>query len=222
MDPQARIAQFENMAKADPDNEMAHYSLGSALLEAHRFPEAAHAFQRCLAIAPAMSKAYQLRGESLIKAGKPEEAATLLAKGYEVAALQGDLMPRNAIERMLRDLGKPIPEIQGADAANASAGSPSAGIAGGFVCRLTGKAGTRMPRPPFRGPVGKWIHENIAAETFQQWIGQGTKVINELRLDLSREEDAETYDRYMREYLGIDESLHQQLRGGAEGRDSGR
>ena len=31
-----RITQFENMAGADPDNEMAHFSLGSVYLEAER------------------------------------------------------------------------------------------------------------------------------------------------------------------------------------------
>ena len=41
---------------------------------------------------------------------------------------------------------------------------------------------------------------------------QGTKVINEMRLDLSRDEDSETYDRQMREYLGIDDALLEQIR----------
>jgi Fe-S cluster biosynthesis and repair protein YggX len=70
-----------------------------------------------------------------------------------------------------------------------------------------------MARPPFRGPVGEWIRENVSHQTFQAWIAQGTKVINELRLDLSRDEDAETYDRHMREYLGIDDALYERLTG---------
>jgi hypothetical protein len=32
--PEARIAQFEKMAAADPDNDMAHFSLGNAYLRA--------------------------------------------------------------------------------------------------------------------------------------------------------------------------------------------
>jgi hypothetical protein len=40
-------------------------------------------------------------------------------------------------------------------------------------------------------------------------------VINELRLDLSRDQDQETYDLHMREFLGIDDELHDQItRGG--------
>ena len=35
------------------------------------------------------------------------------------------------------------------------------------------------------------------------WIGQGTKVINELRLDFSREEDQKSYEDNMIEFLSI-------------------
>lgn len=61
--------------------------------------------------------------------------------------------------------------------------------------------------PPFKGAIGAWIQENISNETWNDWIGQGTKVINELRLDFSRDEDQETYERQMYEFLGIDDDL---------------
>jgi Fe-S cluster biosynthesis and repair protein YggX len=71
-----------------------------------------------------------------------------------------------------------------------------------------------MARPPFKGAIGQWIYENISKETFVGgWVPQGTKVINELRLDLSREEDEKVYDRHMREYLGIDDELYEKLTG---------
>ena len=70
-----------------------------------------------------------------------------------------------------------------------------------------------MPRPPFKGPIGQWIHANISKESFDEWIGQGTKVINELRLDLSRDADGDTYDAHMREYLGIDDAMYEELTG---------
>jgi Fe-S cluster biosynthesis and repair protein YggX len=75
------------------------------------------------------------------------------------------------------------------------------------VCRRTGRPGTQLEKPPFRGPVGQWIYENISAETWNAWIGQGTKVINELRLDFSREQDQDTFDQHMHEFLGLDEEL---------------
>ena len=78
----------------------------------------------------------------------------------------------------------------------------------------TGQAGHKMSRPPFKGPVGAWIFEHISQETFDTWIKQGTKVINEMRLDLSRDQDADTYDKQMREYLGIDEEMYEKLMSG--------
>lgn len=146
------------------------------------------------------------RRRRLIKAGRKDEAGDLLTKGYVAAAGRGDLLPKNAIGELLKSIGRPVPEV--AAPAQAKASAPS----GSFVCKRTGKPGTKMARPPFRGPIGEWIFENISRETFDQWIGQGTKVINELRLDLSRDEDNETYDRHMREYLGIDEEVLSSLK----------
>jgi len=207
MDLQQRIAQFENMAQADPENEMAHFSLAGAYAQAERFDDAADSYLRCTQVNPAMSKAFQLAGETLVKAGHPDRAAEVLAQGYEVAALKGDLMPKRAIAELLKSLGKPVPEVEGEDK------TAEALIASGaFVCQKTGRPGHKMDRPPFRGPVGAWIQDNISRETFDEWIRQGTKVINELRLDLSRDQDNDTYDRYMREYLGIDDDLHARLR----------
>ena len=63
-----RIAQFENMTTADPDNEMAFFSLGNAYLKANRAAEAASSFERVTVLNPDMSKAWQLAGEAMIAA----------------------------------------------------------------------------------------------------------------------------------------------------------
>lgn len=205
-----RIARFEHMAAADPDNEMAHFSLGSAYLQADRAAEAANAFGRAIELQPEMSKAYQLAGEAMIKAGWTDKAVETLTKGYEVAASKGDVMPRDAIADLLRDVGREPPKLSEEVKAKAEAAAAS----DGFVCQRTGRPGTRMDAPPMRGPLGAWIRENISRETWNQWIGQGTKVINELRLDFSREEDQQTYDEYMREFLGIDDELYEKIKSG--------
>ncbi|MEE8156012.1 MAG: tetratricopeptide repeat protein, partial [Phycisphaerales bacterium] len=75
MDLDQRIAQFENMAAEDADNDMAHFSLGGAYLQAGRHAEAATSLQRCLELNPEMSKAYQLAGEALIGSGQDDAAA---------------------------------------------------------------------------------------------------------------------------------------------------
>ena len=203
MDTDQRIAQFENMVQADPTNDMAYFSLGGAYNQASRFEDAADAFLKCAQINKDMSKAYQLAGAAFMACARVDDAALILTEGYTIAAERGDLMPKNAIAELLVKLGKPVPETETKAAVVVPEGT--------FVCKCTGQAGTEMTRPPFRGPVGDWIAQNISKETFDTWIGQGTKVINELRLDLSREEDAEMYDRHMREYLGIDETLYAEL-----------
>ena len=202
MDLETRIAQFEHMTGEDPDNDMAWFSLANAYNQAGRFKEAADAYLRCIAVNDAMSKAYQMAGAALMAAGDTDKAAEVLTEGYAKAAARGDLMPKDAMKDLLVQLGQPIPQVEVAAAPTGE---------GSFVCQRTGRPGHQLDRPPFKGPVGEWIAANISAETWHEWIGQGTKVINELRLDLSRDEDAETYDRYMREYLGIDDDLHAQL-----------
>jgi hypothetical protein len=39
-------------------------------------------------------------------------------------------------------------------------------------------------------------------------------VINELRLDLSRDRDQDLYDQHMREYIGLDDETLKDLRAG--------
>lgn len=205
MDIETRIAQFEKMAHDDPTNDMAHFSLGGAYQQAGRFEEAAESYLRCVELNPGMSKAYQLAGAALIATDQPERAGQILTQGYTEAAKRGDLMPKRAMGDMLGQLKLPIPEVEQQKA------GPTPG--GSFICRKTAKAGHQMKQPPFKGPFGKWIHENISQETFNLWIGQGTKVINELRLDLSQDKDSDTYDAHMREYLGVDDALYEQITG---------
>ncbi|MGP1346014.1 MAG: Fe(2+)-trafficking protein [Phycisphaerales bacterium] len=199
MDHDTRISQFEQMVADDPASDIAHFSLGRALSDAGRHREAATAFERCIAVNDANSKAYQLAAEAYIAAKLPDKAVPLLQKGYETATLRGDLMPKNAMKDLLASLGHPVPEVFDPSTDEIPEGA--------FVCSKTGRPGTQMERPPFKGPVGEWIQANISRQTFDEWIRQGTKVINELRLDLSRDEDDAKYDQYMREYLGVPEEL---------------
>ena len=202
-----RIAQFEKMASADPTNEMAHFSLGKAYLDASRHAEAARSFERCVELAPDMSKAYQLGGQAMIGAEWTDRAVEFMNRGYETAARKGDLMPKNAIGELLRSIGREPPKL----GAEVDAAAERLKASGSFICQRTGRPGNKLPAPPFKGVIGQWIFENISAETWKQWIGQGTKVINELRLDFSRDKDQETYDQHMREFLGIDAEVLERI-----------
>jgi Fe-S cluster biosynthesis and repair protein YggX len=66
-----------------------------------------------------------------------------------------------------------------------------------------GETGKPLDKEPLPGKIGKWILENVDEAQWDAWIGQGTKVINELRLDFSRVEDQSKFEEHMAEFLGI-------------------
>ena len=208
MDPEKRITQFEQLVAEDPGNDMAHFSLGGAYAQAGRHEDAARVYIKAVEVNEGLSKAYQLAGAAYVAAGRNDDAADVLRRGYVVAAGRGDLMPKNAIADLLREIGSEIPETPEEKAKPKPDGS--------FVCSKTGRPGTKMPRPPFRGGVGSWIQEHIAKETFDEWIGLGTKVINELKLDLSNDEHDAVYDYAMRRFIGLSDDTYGEVTGGKE------
>ena len=195
-----RIAQWEKMAREVPD-DMAFFSLGSAYREAERFEDAAAAFARAIELNPQMSRAYQLRGQVLIKLGREGEAVPLLQQGYEIAAQRGDVMPQRAIKSLLEKLGAAVPEVAEAE----QPAAPEATDENTIIDRRTGQPQQRLDDPPMRGPVGRFIYDHFGQETWRTWIAQGTKVINELRLDFSNPQHQQVYDQYMLEWLGVSE-----------------
>lgn len=198
MDTQARIAQWENMTQADPTNDMAWFSLGNAYKDANRPDDAEKALARALELNPTMSRAFQLRGQVLIALNRNDEAAELLTRGYTIAAGRGDVMPQRAMGSLLEKLGRPVPQV----AATAAAARPLTD-AETIVDRKTGQPGQRIGDPPLRGPIGRFIADHYSRDTWQAWIRQGTKVINELRLDFSNDSHQRTYEEHMLEWLGF-------------------
>jgi Fe-S cluster biosynthesis and repair protein YggX len=176
---------------------MSYFSLGNAYKDAERYEDAARALRKAIESDPALSRAYQLLGQSLIKAGADAEAASVLTTGYEVAAAHGDVMPMKAMGALLEKLGQPVPEVEEHHPELEQAGE------GQIVCRRTGQAGPRLAEPPFTGPLGTFIADHFSQDTWRDWISQGTKVINELHLDLSLLSHQQLYDQHMMEWLGF-------------------
>ncbi len=202
-----RIAQWEMMAREAPD-EMAYFSLGNAYREAGRLDDALGAYEQAIEHEAGMSRAYQFAGQCLIKLGQDEAAGDLLTTGYEVAAKRGDVMPQKAIAGMLEKLGRQLPEVEDAAARKAEV------EAGGRMVldKRSAQPQPRLPDPPMRGPLGQYIFDHFGQITWNQWIGQGTKVINELRLDFSNPADQDTYEEHMKQWLQItddDVAAHQ-------------
>ena len=120
-----------------------------------------------------------------------------LTRGYRVAHEKGDLMPRNDMAASLKELGAPVPEIKVEEL------SPEDLSGGKLKCRRCGRIAPKMPERPFSGELGDQIHESVCGPCFREWIGQGTKVINELRLNLTEKPAQDVYDQHMKEFLNI-------------------
>ena len=204
MTDENRIKQFEQMASADPDNELGHFSLGRAYMDASRFDDAAGSFARVVELNPKMSKAYQLLGEAFDGAGKRTEAIDAMTKGIGMANELGDRMPLEAMADKLRSWDAPVPAYE---TATAVAEAPAAGgsSAAGFHCCRCGRPDGQLEKRPFKGDIGEKILANVCNGCWREWIGQGTKVINELGLALSSPAGQEAYDQYMLEFLQLED-----------------
>jgi len=218
MDLNTRIAQFEKMAADDPNNELGHFSLGRAYLEAQRFEEAAAALKRALDVNPQLSKAYDLLGEALERAGQADLAIEVLTRGVTVADERGDIKARDAMIDRLRAAGADVPPLRAAAAARGGgAGGTAAGAAGGmagpaggqtvegFQCSRCGRPSGKHEKPPFKGAVGQKIMDHVCVSCFREWVMMGTKVINELGLVMANPRDQATYDSYMFEFLQLEQ-----------------
>src|SRR5207237_7881967 len=156
-------------------------------------------FRRTLQLSPQFSKVYQLLATTLLKLNRQEEAEQVLQQGYAIADERGDNIPRDEMAKMLVQLGRPVPASQRSAAA----------AGGGFRCQrpgcMVGSAARQLPKPPMNDELGRRIYETVCADCWSDWLrNYSIKVINELRLDLSTERGQEEYDRYMREFLGLD------------------
>ncbi|MFO0865975.1 MAG: Fe(2+)-trafficking protein [Gemmataceae bacterium] len=199
---QDRIAQFRKMSQDDPENELGHYRLGTLLMEAGQYEDAIASFRRTLELSPQFSKVYLLLGQCLSKVDKGLEAIQTLKKGFGIADERGDNIPRDEMSKLLVELGEPAPV--------SVKQTPAGGVegVGGFRCQRPGCfAGARamqLAKAPFGGELGCQIHERVCAECWDYWFKNlSIKVINEMRLDLSDERNAEVYDQVMRETLGL-------------------
>ncbi len=198
MEIEERIANFKNMADADPENELGHFSLGKAYCDAQRYEEACASFRRVLELHSGFSKAYQHLGEALRSLGKDAEAVAALTDGYRVAAERGDIMPRDAMADLLRELGESPPEVQ--------AQAPAAAVAvseGTVLCCHCGLNAPKMEERPFKGELGEKVLAHVCQACWQEWVGMGTKVINELRLDFSDPQAGKVYESHMIEHLQL-------------------
>lgn len=202
MDTNEQITRFRTMAEADPNNELGHYSLGKALLEADRPEEAAESLERVLQLNGRYSKAYELLAAAQVRMNQEAAAIGTLKKGYVVSAERGDVMPKEAMAKTLQDMGQQLPQVDTAVASPSETSGSTSGD-GPFQCRRCGQADGRMEEPPFKGDLGAQVHAKVCTRCWQEWVSMGTKVINELGLPLADPKAQEMYDQHMGEFLQL-------------------
>jgi Fe-S cluster biosynthesis and repair protein YggX len=194
---ESRIEQFRKMAHDDPNNELGHFSLGRACLDAGRDADAIESLERALSINPNLSKAYQLLATALLRQGDRGRAIERLTQGVIKADERGDVLPRTEMTRTLTELGAPVPELKSRSAAAQPVGQ------GQVLCKRCGRVATRLAKPPFRNAFGQEIFEHTCTDCWREAIGQGTKVINELRLPMSDPQAQKQWDIHIREFLNL-------------------
>lgn len=207
MDAAQRIEEFRKMAQANPDDELAHFALGQALLNADRHAEAIGALKYVTRLNPDFSKAWVLLGEAHVGVGDDLQAVEVWQQGYEVAIKQGHLMPANEIKAFLEAQGAEVPDVSPGQVAEAGPEDDREPEEGEIRDHRTGRIGQVMRFNPFEDEIGEWIQGHISQESWQDWMEMSVKVINELRLDLGDPQAQQMYDQYMRDFLAIPESL---------------
>ncbi len=192
-----KIRQFTDLTQNDPQNDLGFFSLGRAYIDGGSPKEAIAPLMRAISLNPSLSRAYVLLAQGQIAVGDSEGAQNTLLRGHKVAQEHGDLMPRNQMAAMLKEMGAALPEEAPQPL------TPELSAQGNIQCRRCNRVGPKMAERPFGGALGTQIHESVCGPCFQLWIRQGTKVINELRLNLTEPQSQDTYDQHMKEFLSL-------------------
>ncbi len=72
-------------------------------------------------------------------------------------------------------------------------------------CKKLNREAPGLEQPPFPGPLGAEIQNNVSAQAWHEWADDMMiKIINEYRLNLADAEQYDTLLKQMRAYLNLD------------------
>lgn len=95
----------EVLTEEDPNDLVANFGLGKALVDLEQFAEAKVYLQKAVAVDPLYSAAYLQLGKVLSALQENAAAKETFQKGIQVASEKGDLMPLKEMEQRLLSLG---------------------------------------------------------------------------------------------------------------------
>jgi Fe-S cluster biosynthesis and repair protein YggX len=68
-------------------------------------------------------------------------------------------------------------------------------------CVVLGTEAEGLDRPPYPGPLGQRIFENVSKQAWQQWLGHQTMLINEYRLSPLEPKAREFLEKEMEKFF---------------------
>jgi cytochrome c-type biogenesis protein CcmH/NrfG len=98
---QSRIDVFAEMARAQPDDALVWYGLGSEYFKLERWAEAAEALRHVVRLNPDYTAAYQMLGTAALNQGNSEEARRIWTEGIAAANRTGAWKARQHMEGLL-------------------------------------------------------------------------------------------------------------------------
>ena len=104
MSTDALIAKYEGLLQARPNDELLRFSLGKALYDAGRIPEAETQLRAALATKPDWMVVTMLLAKIALQRDDPTEARLLYQKGLELAIVQDHEGPEAEIREALAKL----------------------------------------------------------------------------------------------------------------------
>ena len=99
-----RVAMLKQILEQSPEDAFARYGLALEYANTGKTNEALGEFQTLLQKNPDYVPAYQMSGQTLMTAGRNEEARAILEKGIACATRTGNAHARSEMEMMLQDL----------------------------------------------------------------------------------------------------------------------
>ena len=100
------LDRLRSLCGTPRDGALLRFALGSALLDAGAYEEAATELAHATGFDPAYAAAWKMLGRALLSAGKPEQARAAWADGIAAAARSGDIQAQKEMQVFLRRLEK--------------------------------------------------------------------------------------------------------------------
>lgn len=68
-------------------------------------------------------------------------------------------------------------------------------------CVKLGQEAEGLDKPPFKGPLGQRVFENVSKQAWRMWLEHSKMLINEYRLDLTSEHGQKIWYTEMEKYF---------------------